>query len=250
MGRLIAQRCMGKGAVEMSRVVGWNGQPPTPGTGKRRMPARFQLLAFDLDGTLIDSSIDLANATNAAMKALGFPEHNVEEIRSFVGDGARKLVERALPEDRRDLVPRAVEIFMAHYTEHLLDNTRPYEGVEEMLDALSGIPMTIATNKPEGFTRSIIEGLGWRSRFREIIGGDTLPRQKPDAMVIRTICDRMAISPAGTLVIGDGPQDIGAAHNAGAFACGVTWGFRKAEVIQHAGADFLIRHPFELIQAL
>lgn len=214
------------------------------------MPARFQLLIFDLDGTLIDSSLDLAHAMNAAMRHFGFPEHDVESVRSFVGDGAAKLVERGLPEGEKHRVEEGRQVFLKYYEEHLLDFTRPYDGVTEMLDALVGIPKAIATNKPEYLSRKIVDGLGWNDTFLHLIGGDTLPERKPDASVVRTICDRVGISPAGTLMIGDGPQDVGAGKNAGAFTCGVSWGFRGAEILHGTAPTFLIDHPLELVQLL
>lgn len=214
------------------------------------MPSRYQLLIFDLDGTLVDSSGDLAAATNHAMRELGFPPQPVENIREFIGDGARKLVERSLPPGKEALMDKAVEIFLRYYDQHVLDRTRPYDGIQETLDALVGIPKAIATNKPERFTKRIIEGLRWEGYFPQVIGGDTLPQRKPDALVVRTICDRVGISPVGTLVIGDGLQDVGAAKAAGAASCGVSWGFRGPERLREAGADYIIERPQDLVQLL
>lgn len=214
------------------------------------MPARFQLLIFDLDGTLIDSSLDLAHAMNAAMRHFGFPEHDVEEVRSYVGDGATKLVERALPEEHKDKLDEGKKVFLDYYEEHCLEFTKPYDGVLEMLDALAGVPKAIATNKPEYLAKKIVEGLGWNDTFVQLLGGDSLSERKPDALVVRTICDRIGISPAGTLMIGDGPQDVGAGKNAGAFTCGVTWGFRGEELLRGTGPTYLIHHPLELVQIL
>ncbi len=214
------------------------------------MAARFQLLVFDFDGTLIDSSIDLANAVNHVMRHFGFPEHNTSEIRSYVGDGARALVDRALPPDKKHLLEEGLKVYLQHYEANLLSHTGPYPGISEMLDALAGIPKAIATNKSEKFTKKIVSGLGWDRLFNQIIGGDSLAGRKPDAIVLRTICDRMGISPVGTLMVGDGPQDVGAARAAGAASCGVTWGFRGEELIRDAKPDYLVAHPLEIVQLL
>ena len=205
-------------------------------------------LIFDLDGTLVDSTEDLATATNLTLTELGLPLHTVDEVRRFVGDGARMLLKRALPEDRWDALDDALERFMVHYQAHLVDRTAPYDGIAEMLEGLDGVPKAIASNKPERFIRPILETLGWADLFAPIVGGDSLPERKPHPSMILSVCEQLGVPPADTLMVGDSVQDIGAGLAAGTETCGVSWGFRPGALLIDAGAHRVIDEPSELLK--
>src|SRR5437867_590997 len=142
----------------------------------------YEHVVFDLDGTLIDSRADLAAAVNHVLDTLGVPEVAATTLIRYVGEGARVLVERALGPAHQNLLPRALERFMARYGAHLLETTRPYPGIPEALAALAtyGVALSVLTNKPVAMSRAILEGLGLASHFVAVLGGDSLPVKKPD----------------------------------------------------------------------
>src|SRR5579871_3593867 len=144
----------------------------------------YALIVFDLDGTLVDSRRDLATSANAALRELGLPERSLDEISSFVGEGARKLIEKAVA-PRLDLAPSALESFFGHYSRHLLDTTRPYDGIPELLQGLRERRLAIATNKPGKYARRILAGLGLLEPFAAVLGGDEGPRKPDPALVDR-----------------------------------------------------------------
>jgi phosphoglycolate phosphatase len=204
------------------------------------------LVIFDLDGTLIDTAQDLTTAANRTLAGFGGEPCTVAEIVAAVGDGVGALVDRVLPAGNVD-PETALRIFREHYADCLLDTTRPFDGIEELLDSLGEQRVALATNKPLRYTHMILEGLGWMTRFDPVMGGDSLPRKKPDPMVIHRICERHGVDPSRALMIGDSPQDIAAGRSAGAKTCGVTWGFRGAELLREAGADWIAEEPAELL---
>ncbi len=188
----------------------------------------MDLLIFDLDGTLIDSQLDLANSVNAARAQMGFPALPMELIQSYVGNGAPVLIRRAMGPDAPDaLVAETLDRFLAHYRAHMLDNTRLYPGVRETLDQLrdAGTAMAILTNKPIINTEGIIEGLGLSGHFFRLYGGNSFDRKKPDPIGIQTLMAERNSAPERTVMIGDSAVDIRTARNAGVTACGVTYGF-------------------------
>ena len=144
--------------------------------------SRFAHLIFDLDGTLVDTKADLAAATNHMLRELSLPLLSVAQVEGFIGLGARVLIERALGQERAALVTDGFALFMDYYNAHLLDRTRPYPGMETLLAAAraQGKFLSVLTNKPEQPTRVILSGLGLSDYFSAVIGGDTLPKRKPD----------------------------------------------------------------------
>ena len=213
-------------------------------------PRHFDAVLFDLDGTLVDSSYDLMSAVNAMLTELGLPTRTHAEVLAFVGDGARDLVSRALPVDRRDLVAPALARFGELYRRGLLDATRPYPGIPEVLARLEPLALAVASNKPEEFVRKILDGLGLAAHFRCMVGGDSLPVRKPDPAVLLAVLARLGVSPAQALQVGDGVQDIQAAQRAGLASCGVAWGYRAGAVLLEAGADVVIDAPAELLEVV
>lgn len=176
----------------------------------------IEAIIFDLDGTLIDSVSDLAISVNHTLARLGFAERSVEEIRGFVGDGVQKLIARSLGDGDPELQKQGLLIFMQHYDGHLLDHTTLYHGVTDTLEALIGdFHLAVLTNKSEGFTNKILQGLGVAHYFAAIIGGDTLSVKKPDPAAIFLLADKWNIPPARLLMVGDHATDIQVGINAG-----------------------------------
>ena len=176
----------------------------------------IEAIIFDLDGTLIDSVFDLAISVNHTLAKLGFGERSVEEIRSFVGDGVQKLIARSLGDADPELQKKGLQIFMQHYDAHLLDHTTLYNGVAETLKALYGdYPLAVLTNKSEGFTKKIVQGLGVAHYFAAIIGGDTLTVRKPDPAAIFLLAEKWKIPLDRLLMVGDHATDIQVGINAG-----------------------------------
>jgi phosphoglycolate phosphatase len=206
----------------------------------------FELVIFDLDGTLVDSSRDLTNAANAALRELGLPEHSEAAVVAMIGDGARQLVERALPPEALHRTDEALALFRSHYAARLTEHTRPYDGVEELLAALEQ-PLAIATNKPGAFTRRLVEALAWSRRFAHVLGGDEVARPKPDPMMLLQICARARVRPEHALLVGDGPQDVGAARAAGVRVCSVTWGFTSESTLRDLAPDWVAARPADVL---
>jgi phosphoglycolate phosphatase len=196
------------------------------------------LLMFDLDGTLIDSRSDLANSVNRTFKDLGLPEKPVEEIYVHVGNGVRRLIVDAAGGFSPELADRALKIFEAHYLEHLLDETRLYAGIEEILDRFREKRIGVVTNKPILYTRRILEGLGARERFDMVIGGDDTFPLKPDPGMILGMLRHLDVRPDRAVMIGDSVNDIHAARAAGVMSCAVGYGLGVIEDLKKAEPDF------------
>lgn len=179
---------------------------------------KVDLLVFDLDGTLTRSAEDLAASVNHTLQTLGLPTRSPEAVRGFIGDGVKVLVKRALG-PAQEHYDRAMELFTAHYAEHLLDRTTLYPDVIETLDHFDRKTKVIVTNKLYGYTLRITEALGIAGRFQEIIGEDSTPFKKPDPRLLQLVMTRWSGTPDRTVVIGDGVNDILLARNAGALGC-------------------------------
>lgn len=188
---------------------------------------RLRVLIFDLDGTLIDSKLDLALAVNATLTEFGFPELPQEEIFSYIGQGAPMLVRRALGHTDDDaLVEKALPFFLRYYREHMLDNTVAYPGVRAGLEQLArdGRILTVLTNKPERISREILAGLDLAGFFTSVYGGNSFERKKPDPIGVETILRETGVGPDETLFVGDSEIDVQTARNAGVRVCGVNYG--------------------------
>jgi len=208
----------------------------------------FQLVIFDLDGTLIDSSVDLANAVNAARGNLGLPPMEHAKVYSYVGNGAPVLIRKALgPEFPANVVADALEFFIEYYRNHKLDNTVLYPGLREALERFRerGIQMAVLTNKPVNISRAIVEGLGLDEHFRSVYGGNSFENKKPHPVGVETLMAETGASREQTLMVGDSSVDVQTARNAQVTSCGVTWGFQP-ETFADCPPDFLIHNPEEL----
>ncbi len=212
------------------------------------IPHRFRLLAYDFDGTLVDTKEDIALSVNLALTELGLPEREQEEIYSFVGHGVFNLMKKALGESNRYDVDFAVEIFRKHYRVHVLDQTKFYPDCEPILDHFKSKLQAIVSNKPVEFVELILAGLNRRNSFTSVYGGDSVENKKPDPEMVIHLLKKHDIPPEDTLIIGDSPQDIEAGRRAGVATCGVTWGLRPRTEVENARPDFLIHNMNELKQ--
>jgi len=208
----------------------------------------FEHVAFDLDGTLVDSRADLAAAVNYVMRRLGLPEVPPPRLYTYVGEGARVLVERALGPAHRDRLEEGVALFMPWYAEHLLDATRPYPGMVEALAALAerGAALSVLTNKPVAMSRAILDGLGLSARFVDVIGGDSLPTRKPDPAGLERLRAATGTARDRMLLVGDSAIDVRTARAGGVAFCGVAWGLAP-DALRAAAPERTIAHPAELV---
>jgi phosphoglycolate phosphatase len=197
--------------------------------------SRVRVLIFDLDGTLIDSKLDLAHSVNAVLDHMGRVPLSHEKIYSYVGNGAPLLVRRALGEGVTDAeADKGLAYFLSYYRQHMLDNTVTYPGVREGLELLASYPMAILTNKPVRFSQAIIEGLGLSRFFRFIYGGNSFERKKPDPIGVETLLRDLGATSHQAMMVGDSDVDVRTARNAQIWACGVSYGL---------GAEGLRAHP-------
>jgi len=211
---------------------------------------QMELLVFDLDGTLVDSELDLANSVNATLEKIGRRPLPVELIASYVGQGVTVLISRALgAEASPDLIERATESFLNHYREHMLDHTATYPGVREALAELDGRKMAVLTNKPVRFSREMLKGLGLSDRFLQIYGGNSFENKKPDPVGLHRLMEETEVPASRTIMIGDSISDVLAGRNAGAWTCGVNYGF-GAPTLDEALPDIRIDDLRELPKLL
>ena len=197
-------------------------------------PHRIRLLVFDLDGTLIDSRLDLIHSVNATLRHIGRPELDGDVIAGYVGDGAPVLVRRVLGDAdmaNEALLREALEYFLGYYRIHKLDHTVVYEGIPEMLARLAepsnGLQreMAVLSNKPVNPSRDIVQALGMADFFVRIYGGNSFPTKKPDPLGVQTILQETGIAAEQALMIGDSSVDVLTGRNAGLWTCGVNYGF-------------------------
>jgi phosphoglycolate phosphatase len=218
-------------------------------------PHKIRLLIFDLDGTLIDSRLDLVHSVNATLRHMKRPELPDDVIASYVGDGAPALIGRALGKEAGDqkLVRSGLEYFLAYYREHKLDHTHVYEGIGEALASMqnshNGLPrkMAVLSNKPVNPSRAIVEALGLSKFFPLVYGGNSFATKKPDPEGAQTILRETGSEPHETLIVGDSGVDVLTGRNAGTWTCGVNYGFAP-HTLRDAAPDVLVDRPGELAQ--
>ncbi|MGC2322276.1 MAG: HAD-IA family hydrolase [Terriglobales bacterium] len=225
-------------------------------TVHRPIPAeQIRLLIFDLDGTLIDSQLDLAHAVNAMLRHFGRQELSQAAIANYIGDGAPMLVRRALgdPDDSR-YMHEALDFFLQYYREHKLDNTTLYPGIREALEAVRWAEnngsrlerkFAVLSNKPVRPSAQILEGLGLRDMFVQVYGGNSFATKKPDPMGANALLQETGTPPEQAIIIGDSEIDVITARNAGTWSCGVNYGFRP-DTLKVVPPDVIIDAPREL----
>lgn len=208
--------------------------------------ASLELLIFDLDGTLIDSQLDISNAVNATLKAYGVGPLPPSAIKPYVGTGVWPLVQHLLVQERGYDEESAFAAFLHHYGAHLLGQTRLYPHVNEVLADCVELPKVVLTNKHDSFVRPIVEGLGIDHHFAGLYGRHAFAERKPSPVPIQRICELHGTTPERALMVGDTRVDILAGRSAGARTCGVLFGYGSREELETAGADGLISSWTEL----
>jgi phosphoglycolate phosphatase len=215
----------------------------------------IKLVIFDLDGTLIDSRLDLVHSINATLRHFGRPELPDEIVASYVGDGAPMLVRRALGDPRDEgFLKEALEYFLSYYRVHKLDYTHLYPGIKETLTAIrsfNGVrrQMAVLSNKPVNPSRAIVDALGIGEFFVHVYGGNSFATKKPDPLGAKTILHQTKMRPEETLIVGDSSNDVLTGRNAGLWTCGVTYGFAPHTLCE-APPDVVVDKPGDLATLL
>ena len=200
----------------------------------------YKLVIFDLDGTLVDTIADLGAAVNEALRMKELPLHTLEEYRKMVGNGVRKLVQRAMPEPLQGdekLLDALLADFMTYYIQHIDDKSAPYPGIPELLAELdaAGCKLAVASNKFQSGAEKLVGRLFPQVPFAAVCGGGDGRPLKPDPAVIRQICEATGIAPEQTVLVGDSGTDMATAAAAGIPSVAVTWGFRPEDARKAAG---------------
>src|SRR5262245_28997092 len=213
----------------------------------------MRAVLFDLDGTLIDSLSDIGGSLNHVLAEMGLPTHPIEGYKEMVGEGASELVRRALPADRRDaLHAEVLARYRARYRTHLVVESRPYEGIEDVLAALEarGVAKAVITNKPHDPAVAIVERLLGRFRWDAIVGQRDGVPHKPDPTGALEIAAKLGALPRDCALVGDSRIDVETACSAGMLPIGCLWGFRDREELVRAGAVHVVAKPRELLALL
>jgi phosphoglycolate phosphatase len=209
--------------------------------------AKVSGVVFDLDGTLVDSRRDIAEAANHALAKNGYTQLPHDELESFVGDGAPLLMARAARLDATDeRVPGLVANFLEYYAEHPIDHTDLMPGALQALDDLRGYALGVCTNKPRVTSLAVIRGLKLETRFAGLVAGDDLPLRKPDPAPVVEAARRMGVPVTEVVMVGDGPQDVLSGRAAGAYTVGVRGGIQAFERLTASKPDCLISTLAEL----
>jgi phosphoglycolate phosphatase len=217
-----------------------------PPASEERVAPRLQAVVYDLDGTLVDSRDDLADSVNAMLARLGLPEREVAVISAFIGEGAERLIRRSLGPAHENRYPEAAPVWREEYGCRLLAKTRLYPGIAALLRRPPPL-RAVLTNKPGGFAREILRGLGVNGAFGAVLGGDEAPRKPaPDGLL--RICTQLGVAPDRALVVGDSGVDLATGKAAGVPVCAVTWGLGERAAL--ASADYVCGTPSELGELL
>jgi phosphoglycolate phosphatase len=208
---------------------------------------RYDVVLLDLDGTLVDTRLDLVASTNHVRNSFGLPPLAAREVERLVGHGARALVERALGVERTDLHDEGVRRFLVHYAEHCLDHTRPYAGMAELIESAAplGVRFAVITNKPEALSRKILAGLALLDRLVSVVGGDTFPQRKPHPRGVEHVLTLCGAERSRALLVGDSAVDVATGRAARVSMCGVLWGF-DPEGLLASPPELLARDAAEL----
>lgn len=219
------------------------------------LPLAVKMVMIDLDGTLIDTAPDLASSVNAMMQELGQPAHPLELVASWIGNGVGRLVKRALTNDMdaepdAELFDKALALFQKHYARLVSQDSRPYPGVIEGLQALktAGFSLACITNKAEQFTLPLLRDLQMDSYFELVISGDSLPKRKPDPLPLLHACTHFGITPDHGVLVGDSINDTQAARAAGMPVICVPYGYNRGQDVNELHPDAVVQSLTELTE--
>ena len=211
----------------------------------------YKAAIFDMDGTLVNTLEDLADSVNEMLEIYNFPQRTLDEVRQFVGNGARKLMERSLPAEKssdKNFVDDALETYNKCYSRQVLNKTKPYAGIMELLTQLQkkNIPLGICTNKQNFAAQIIAEKILSPIKFQKVFGDEKNQPRKPNPTRPLEISKSFGVEPAEVAYFGDTAVDMETANNAGFLPVGVTWGFRPESELQESGAKIIIHSPQEI----
>ena len=211
-----------------------------------------RLVIFDLDGTLLNTITDLGKACNYALESLGFASHPIQAYAYMVGNGVRNLMKKAHPDADEETVDKLLEKFKEYYDEHCLDTTKPYPGINELLQTLKerGVAMAVASNKYEEATKKIIKGCFPDVEFVAVEGQCEGRHKKPDPSIIFSILEKYPVAKREIIYVGDSAVDIETAKRACVESIGVSWGFRSVAELRKAYADHIVMQPSEILDHL
>ena len=201
----------------------------------------YKAVIFDLDGTLLDTLKDLANSVNYALREFGYPERTIDEVRRFIGNGVIKLMKRAAPDGiAEEAFEKCFNTFRSHYLEHMYDNTKPYEGIMEMLSILKekGVKTAVVSNKLHSGVVGLCEDF-FGGQLTSAYGVNTEDERKPQPKNVFKALSDLGVGAEETVYVGDSGVDVQTAKNAGLKCIGVTWGFRSEEDLLEAGAEYI-----------
>jgi phosphoglycolate phosphatase len=215
---------------------------------------KFEAAIFDLDGTLLDTLEDIADSANFVLSQFGFPQHDLETYKYFVGEGIEKLVRRALPIEKNEenFIGQCITLMREEYSKRWTNKTRLYPEISEILDTLTSrkIKMAILSNKPDDFTKKMVAKFLLKWQFSIIQGEKPFVPKKPDPSAALGIAKKLKLSPRTFLFLGDSEIDMRTALAAGMYPIGVLWGFRTAEELIASGAKALIKNSADLINVI
>lgn len=210
------------------------------------------LIIFDLDGTLLNTISDLGNACNYALEQMGFQTHPISSYNFMVGNGVRRLMERAQPDADKETIDRLLGHFRKYYDEHCTDTTKPYHGIPELLKELTdrGVKVAVCTNKYQSAASRIIEHFFPEIPFVAILGQVESRNPKPDPSALFAVLNICPTPKSEVMMVGDSAVDIETARRACVESIGVTWGFRPVSELRHACAMHLVSKPDEILKYL
>ena len=211
---------------------------------------KYNTYIFDLDGTLLDTLQDLANAVNHAMRRMDYPERTVDEVRRFIGNGIRMLIKRAAPQDiSSDDYDKTLAIFMAYYLEHIADYTKPYDGIIDVINTLKqkGCKVAVVSNKADEAAKKVVKDF-FGDIFDLVVGKMYRFPSKPAPDSVLYVIETLGADKSKCVYSGDSEVDVQTAHNAGLPCVGVTWGNRDISELIAAGAEYIAEKPSEIIE--
>ncbi len=214
----------------------------------------IKLAVFDLDGTLVNSIQDLADAINFGLEKMNYPLHTVEEYNYFVGNGLEQLIVRALPKQNvsDENIDKLKKLFYDHYKKNFCNRTFIYDGINDLLCDLKdkGVILAVASNKPDYFSQIMVEKLFGKSMFKYVYGNKEGVSHKPEPDILYNIIEISGFEKSEVIMIGDTDVDIKTGKNAGVKTIGCVWGFRKLQELKQAKADFIVNSPSDILNII